>query len=594
MDASVNSRTSVSLWTTSFYSQSTAGDFLNHFDFGSLLADQGKLQNSNQRSPNRTDPSNDLSDGYVQRKSEFSSTNSSSETDDDRSSSGSRDPKTEESNSADSSDQPQAQADTGDSESQEEISDLAGAISAADQLIQSAVSQEVVQADATEESSAIAATRGTSVDTAQTSLSNPKTSEGVTEELSASTRRAVSELAADSELGTSDVQPKQDVSGAETAKVISDVNNSTGLTGSQNTSQQSGQSESTQSNEPLETAEAQLDVSMEGVEQTATVEPAAKYDLNQNPSPSDANRRGRAGRRADRVSGSPSSNEPGKAWETKAELSINPQTNTALPASTSAKNPQLQTTDQQWVQAEITPAASEAIQSAVTDTFVPNINNLSSDFALDSAIYEATSGDRSMSTGEIKADNKQSPWQSRQESGSQSPTDSAQETSASDVAKNMNQTEKLRLIQRVARSFSRIGPTGGTVQLRLHPPELGALAIQVQVEGRSMAAHLTAQSSAAREVIMESLPQLRQRLADQGFEISQFTVDVTSDTTLSADTADSNGERSQQDAPLPGPNTTDLRRSIHLRKQLDLMATSAKLTTTGISQRDQSELDLQA
>ncbi|HAC92652.1 MAG TPA: hypothetical protein DCF63_18775 [Planctomycetaceae bacterium] len=594
MDASVNSRTSVSLWTTSFYSQANAGDFLNHFDFGSLLADQGNLQNSNQRSPNRTAPSNDLSDGYVQRKSEFSSTNSSSETDDDRSSSGSRDPKTEESNSADSSDQPQAQADTGDSESQEEISDLAGAISAADQLIQSAVSQEVVQADATEESSAIAATRGTSVDTAQTSLSNPKTSEGVTEELSASTRRAVSELAADSELGTSDVQPKQDVSGAETAKVISDVNNSTGLTGSQNTSQQSGQSESTQSNEPLETAEAQLDVSMEGVEQAATVEPAAKYDLNQNPSPSDANRRGRAGRRADRVSGSPSSNEPGKAWETKAELSINPQTNTALPASTSAENPQLQTTDQQWVQAEITPAASEAIQSAVTDTFVPNINNLSSDFALDSAIYEATSGDRSMSTGEIKVDNKQSPWQSRQESGSQSPTDSAQETSASDVAKNMNQTEKLRLIQRVARSFSRIGPTGGTVQLRLHPPELGALAIQVQVEGRSMAAHLTAQSSAAREVIMESLPQLRQRLADQGFEISQFTVDVTSDTTLSPGTADSNGERSQQDAPLPGPNTTDLRRSIHLRKQLDLMATSAKLTTTGISQRDQSELDLQA
>jgi|694.fasta_scaffold00058_74 flagellar hook-length control protein FliK len=559
MDASVNSKTSVSLWTTSFYSQSTAGDFLNHFDFGSLLADQGNLQNSNQRSPNRTDPSNDLSDGYVQRKSEFSGTNSSSETGDDRSSLDSRDSKTEESNSADNSDQPQAQEDTGDSESQEENSELAGAISAADQLIQSAVSQEVVQADAPEETSAIAATRATSV-----------------------------------ELGTSEVQPKQDVSGAETAKVTSDENNSAGLTDNQKTIQQSGQSESTQLNETPETAGAQLELPLDGVEQAAIADPAAKYDLNQNPSPGDSNRRSRAGRRVDRMSGSASGNDPGKSWESKAELSNKPQTNTDLPVSTSADNPQLQTADQQWVQAEITPAASEAIHSAVTDTFVPNINNLSSDLALDSAVYEATSGDRSISTGEIKADNKQSLWQSRQESGSQPYAATAQETSASDVAKNMNQTEKLRLIQRVARSFSRIGPTGGTVQLRLHPPELGALAIQVQVEGRSMAAHLTAQSSAAREVIMESLPQLRQRLAEQGFEISQFTVDVTSDPTMSASTADSQGDRSQQDAPSPGPIATDLRRSIHLRKQLDLMATSANLTTTGFSQRAQPGVDLQA
>jgi hypothetical protein len=109
-----------------------------------------------------------------------------------------------------------------------------------------------------------------------------------------------------------------------------------------------------------------------------------------------------------------------------------------------------------------------------------------------------------------------------------------------------------------------------------------------------MAAHLTAQSSAAREVIMESLPQLRQRLAEQGFEISQFTVDVTSDPTMSASTADSQGDRSQQDAPSPGPIATDLRRSIHLRKQLDLMATSANLTTTGFSQRAQPGVDLQA
>lgn len=91
---------------------------------------------------------------------------------------------------------------------------------------------------------------------------------------------------------------------------------------------------------------------------------------------------------------------------------------------------------------------------------------------------------------------------------------------------DLTQQERVRLVQRVARSFARLGPEGGQINLRLHPPQLGSLNVQVRLEGRSMTANLTTESSAARDVIMESLPVLRSRLAEQGFEISSFQVDV--------------------------------------------------------------------
>ena len=90
----------------------------------------------------------------------------------------------------------------------------------------------------------------------------------------------------------------------------------------------------------------------------------------------------------------------------------------------------------------------------------------------------------------------------------------------------LNQQETVRLIQRVARSFNRLGPMGGEVNLRLHPPELGSLNVQVRLEGKSMTAKLTAETGAAREVILENLPVLKSRLAEQGIEVALFQVDV--------------------------------------------------------------------
>ncbi len=166
---------------------------------------------------------------------------------------------------------------------------------------------------------------------------------------------------------------------------------------------------------------------------------------------------------------------------------------------------------------------------------------------------------------------------------------------------DLSRAEKVRLAQRVARSFSRVGPTGGSVQLKLHPPELGSLAVNIKIEGKSMSAKLTTESQAAREVIMESLPQLRTRLAEQGYDVVQFTVDVASDSATmdnqsgqgtgqsgAGQGGQSGGSSESPSRSLPG---TDLRRSNYLRRQIDAASQIARPTVASLSSRS---IDVQA
>jgi len=102
--------------------------------------------------------------------------------------------------------------------------------------------------------------------------------------------------------------------------------------------------------------------------------------------------------------------------------------------------------------------------------------------------------------------------------------------------------------------------------------------MQVRIEGRNMSAQLTAESTAAREVIIESLPQLRSRLAEQGFEIVQITVEVADQSGLGnpGDSSRQSGSNGQQGHGANGSqeNSFDLRRSTHLRRQLDAASPS--------------------
>jgi flagellar hook-length control protein FliK len=86
-----------------------------------------------------------------------------------------------------------------------------------------------------------------------------------------------------------------------------------------------------------------------------------------------------------------------------------------------------------------------------------------------------------------------------------------------------------RFVGRVAKAIQTASERGGVLQLRLSPPELGSLRLQLSVEGGVMSATLEADSSAARQVLLDHLPALRDRLAEQNIRIERFDVDVRQD-----------------------------------------------------------------
>jgi flagellar hook-length control protein FliK len=98
-----------------------------------------------------------------------------------------------------------------------------------------------------------------------------------------------------------------------------------------------------------------------------------------------------------------------------------------------------------------------------------------------------------------------------------------------------------RLLNRVTRAFAAAQQQGGEIQLRLSPPELGSLRLVVQIEDRALVAHMEAETPAARTALIDNLPVLRERLAEQGVRIHRFDVDL-----MQRQPGDQTGGMSQQ------------------------------------------------
>ncbi len=87
--------------------------------------------------------------------------------------------------------------------------------------------------------------------------------------------------------------------------------------------------------------------------------------------------------------------------------------------------------------------------------------------------------------------------------------------------------DRVRFVQRVARAFQAMGDRSGTVRLRLSPPELGALRIEITVNRGVMDARLEAETEVARQLLLDNLPMLRERLAGQNIKVEHFQVDLS-------------------------------------------------------------------
>ncbi len=81
-----------------------------------------------------------------------------------------------------------------------------------------------------------------------------------------------------------------------------------------------------------------------------------------------------------------------------------------------------------------------------------------------------------------------------------------------------------QLLGQVAYGVQTSYRTGQSMQLRLSPPELGALQIDVSIKNGALTAQLRAESPEARKALEDSLPQLKQSLSDQGMSIDRIDV----------------------------------------------------------------------
>lgn len=83
-----------------------------------------------------------------------------------------------------------------------------------------------------------------------------------------------------------------------------------------------------------------------------------------------------------------------------------------------------------------------------------------------------------------------------------------------------------RFVHRVSRALQAAEQREGPVQLRLSPPELGAMKIELNVQQGTLTAKLETETAAAKNVLLDNLPALRERLAALEIRVDKFDVDV--------------------------------------------------------------------
>lgn len=102
------------------------------------------------------------------------------------------------------------------------------------------------------------------------------------------------------------------------------------------------------------------------------------------------------------------------------------------------------------------------------------------------------------------------------------------------------------LIQRISKAFQRLSVDGGQLRIRLHPEHLGSVQLQMTIQGRDVSARIIAESDAARAVLTEHLPELRQRLLDSGLQVQNLEIQKETGSATSEQSPQDQQERAGQ------------------------------------------------
>jgi len=138
------------------------------------------------------------------------------------------------------------------------------------------------------------------------------------------------------------------------------------------------------------------------------------------------------------------------------------------------------------------------------------------------------------------------------------------------------QVDPARFVSRVARAVQTAHERGTPLQLRLSPPELGTMRLELTVRGDTLTASIETDNAHARQVLLDNLPALRDRLAQQHVRVERFDVDVRRD-----GTGDGSGSGGQ-------PNTGPQEQGHHQRHA------ASHRTNTGRGAASQSTTDTPA
>jgi len=116
------------------------------------------------------------------------------------------------------------------------------------------------------------------------------------------------------------------------------------------------------------------------------------------------------------------------------------------------------------------------------------------------------------------------------------------------------QVDRARFVQRVAKAFEAMGDRTGAVRLKLQPPELGSLRMELTIRNGAISAQLEAETPAARNLLLENLSGLRDRLAQHDMRIDRFEVRLA-DRSADGSAGQWTQHSQQQSQQSPGKST---------------------------------------
>jgi flagellar hook-length control protein FliK len=129
------------------------------------------------------------------------------------------------------------------------------------------------------------------------------------------------------------------------------------------------------------------------------------------------------------------------------------------------------------------------------------------------------------------------------------PAEILNQTAGHTVRRGGVEFDATRVLNRVARAFAAAQDRDGELHLRLSPPELGAMKLEIRIQDGAMVAHMHTETEAARTAIIENLPALRERLNEQGVRIERFDVDLMQ--RQAGGSPDQPGQRQHEPTPPP-------------------------------------------